>query len=144
MFCLRSVLKNPKLVSSNNQTRVQIGLTGLDEIFTSCDTVPLLLICKTVWNKLYADHLLSQIFIKNGMNRPPVNVLLIFHKVERHWIVIGHKFTNFSNCFGVSSSRWSPTTWVINRFTLPSHSHLTYSKKCVGETGSSPQTFSGS
>jgi len=104
MFCLRMVLTNAKLVSSTNETRLEIGLTRLDEVFTGCDTVPLLLICEIVCNKLYADHPLSQIFIKNGMIRHPVNVHLIFHQVERQWMANGHKFTNFSNCFGISNS----------------------------------------
>jgi hypothetical protein len=48
----------PSLVSSINPTeKAYIDLTDLDEVFAGCDSVLLLLICESVWNKLNADLL---------------------------------------------------------------------------------------
>jgi len=44
------ILKYPTLISSNNANeRVWKFLTGLDEVFTSCNSVHLLIICETLW-----------------------------------------------------------------------------------------------
>lgn len=56
----------PKLISSNDATeKMWIRLTGLNDIFTSCDSMCLLLIRATQWNQLGQDLSLSQIFMQN-------------------------------------------------------------------------------
>jgi len=56
----------PKLISSNDATeKVWIRLTGLNDIFTSCDAACLLLIHANLWNQVGQDLSLSEIFMQN-------------------------------------------------------------------------------
>jgi len=49
VFCFMIILKYPTLISSNNANeRMWMVLTGLDEVFMSCKSVYLLLICETL------------------------------------------------------------------------------------------------
>jgi hypothetical protein len=96
---------NTRLITNNDAfEKVWIGLTGWDEVFVTYDTVLLLLLCETVWKKLHADLLLSQIFGKNLMSCLSVNVQLIL----RHLIVLGYHFMNCCNCFQILNSWSSP------------------------------------
>jgi hypothetical protein len=55
---LQDFTKTPRLVSSINPTeKAYIDFTDWDEVFAGCDSVLLLLICESVWNKLNADLL---------------------------------------------------------------------------------------
>jgi hypothetical protein len=56
------------------QLRKCIGLTCLEESFSNADSVPLLLVCETMWNKLSVHLPLSRILVENVTNFIPVNV----------------------------------------------------------------------
>jgi len=95
----------PKLISSNDATeKVWIRLTGLNDIFTSCETACPLLIHATRWNLLGQDLSLSQIFMQNLTIFFPVLVPFDPLLTLGHLMVSGHHFMNFYKCFWISNS----------------------------------------
>jgi len=115
---------NGWLITSNDAVeKVWIGLTGWDEVFVTYDTVLLLLLCETVWNKLHADLLLSQIFGKNLMSCLSVNVQLIIH----HLIVLGY---HFINCFQILNNWRSPLLESSLYSSCPSLNLWTFGAEC--------------
>jgi hypothetical protein len=72
-FSFRLVMKHQRVHFSSEATgKLQIGLTDLDHVCTSCDSVVLLLIC--VEQTVHTPLPLSQIIITNGTNCLSVNV----------------------------------------------------------------------
>jgi len=68
----------PKLICSNDATeKMWICVTGLNDIFTSCDAMCLLLIHATQWNQLGQDLSLSQIFMQNLI----ILLLIVVHLI---------------------------------------------------------------
>jgi hypothetical protein len=71
------------------------------------------LICDSIWNKLCADVLPAWMFMKNLIDRLPLNVQSIRHQFHGHSMVSNHYFTNFWNHFWILSTWWPPTPWII-------------------------------
>jgi hypothetical protein len=77
------------LISSNDATeKVWIHLTGLNDIFTSCDAACLLLIHANLWNQLGQDLSLSEIFMQisdSSSGCCPVDPLLTVGSLDGLW-----------------------------------------------------------
>ena len=52
MYCVRIILKYPRLVPVGATEKVLICLMGMDEVFANCDCVLIWLLCGTVCNVL--------------------------------------------------------------------------------------------
>jgi hypothetical protein len=63
-----------------------------------------------------------------------VNVQLILQQTECHLGVSGHQFTNFCNCFRISSNWQLTTIWLQSWSSCPSLKLLNYSKTCTSDS----------
>ena len=128
-------------------------MTDLDKVFAGCDSVLLLLICESVWNKLNADLPFYKFSWTAGQIFSQLMCSWTWSQFLGHLMVSSQQLTDFCNCDPtatahrfcncdpISNILWWAKPWINCKVHVSLSESFIPLETCVWHTASLPKKF---